>query len=400
MSSQLRIAFSQVQTCTMTRGRTALLAVSLIVASLGAARAECEDSYLVTGGGSTALKKFVTDSVNNSTQDANYKGVSLPFYTVGSSQGVSGWQNATFDYTIIDYPLSSKDYAAAGRPIVQIPLGLGAVTAFYNIPGYEASTLRLSAPVASAIWQGLIKTWDDPALIAINPNLTKIGLPPATPISVVVRNDSAAATGAWTRWLSVAGNETWQLGINNTISKWPAGFQVVSGSSNVQYAIGNTTYSIGVLDVYTGKTAKLNDTALQTAQNVSAFLRYSKGDYNLTDPAIPPIVLPEPQADWGNFSLINLPGKATFPVITTAMIVSGSDLSQLGARGRVQKQAFAYLVGPLVQAAALNYQEFPLPAQFLANSVAGIQSIKTAGGLAFYQTVHLPSLDDTVINLN
>ena len=38
--------------------------------------------------------------------------------------------------------------------------------------------------------------------------------------------------------------------------------------------------------------------------------------------------------------------------------------------------------------------------QFLANSVAGIQSIKTAGGLAFYQTVHLPSLDDTVINLN
>ena len=85
-----------------------------------------------------------------------------------------------------------------------------------------------------------------------------------------------------------------------------------------------------VLDVYTGKTAKLNDTALQTAQNVSAFLRYSKGDYNLTDPAIPPIVLPEPQADWGNFSLINLPGKATFPVITTAMIVSGSDLSQLG----------------------------------------------------------------------
>lgn len=47
------------------------------------------------------------------------------------------------------------------------------------------------------------------------------------------------------RTLQVAGNETWQLGINNTISKWPAGFQVVSGSSNVQYAIGNTTYSIG-----------------------------------------------------------------------------------------------------------------------------------------------------------
>ena len=41
----------------------------------------------MVGGGSTALRKFVTDSVNNATQDANYKGVLLPFYTVGSSQG-------------------------------------------------------------------------------------------------------------------------------------------------------------------------------------------------------------------------------------------------------------------------------------------------------------------------
>lgn len=29
----------------------------------------------------------MTDSVNNATQDANYKGVKIPFYTVGSAQG-------------------------------------------------------------------------------------------------------------------------------------------------------------------------------------------------------------------------------------------------------------------------------------------------------------------------
>ena len=87
-----------------------------------------------------------------------------------------------------------------------------------------------------------------------------------------------------------------------------------------------------VLDVYTGKTAKLNDTALQTAVNTSSYLRYSKADYNLTDIApSPPIVCPAPNADWSNFSLVNLGGQKTFPIITTAMIVSGSDLSQLGA---------------------------------------------------------------------
>ena len=83
--------------------------------------------------------------------------------------------------------------------------------------------------------------------------------------------------------------------------------------------------------MYSGKTAKLNDTALQTASNTSAYLRYNKADYNLTDlGASPPIVFPAPTADWGNFSLINLGGKATFPVITSAMIVSSQDLSQTG----------------------------------------------------------------------
>ncbi|KAK9787885.1 hypothetical protein WJX73_010055 [Symbiochloris irregularis] len=296
----------------------------------------------LTGGGSTALKKFVSDAVGNATQDANYKGVSLPFYTVGSGQGVSGWLNATFDYTILDYPLPSSSYKALTRPATQIPLGLGAVTAYYNIPGFSKSTLRLSAAVAAAIFQGNITTWDDPAILAINPNLTSIGLPAAAPITVFVRNDGAAATQAWTHWLDVAGNDTWQLGINTTITKWPKSFKSVSGSTNVAYGIGNTSYSIGVLDVYT----------------------------------------------------------ASFPVITTAMIVSSSDLSQLGDRGRAQKQTFAYLVGPVVQNAALNYQEYPLPAQFLEAAIAGINNIKTSAGLNFFQSIQLPNLNGASVNLS
>ena len=100
----------------------------------------------------------------------------------------------------------------------------------------------------------------------------------------------------------------------------------------VSYRVLSTVCAMcRVLDVYTGKTAKLNDTALQTASNTSAFLRYNKADFNLTDlGGAPPLVLPAPEADWGNFSLINLPGKNTFPVITTAMIISSQDLSQLG----------------------------------------------------------------------
>lgn len=54
-------------------------------------RYEALTSYLllpaVVGGGGTALRDFVSDAVGNATQDANYKGLYLPFYTVGTGAG-------------------------------------------------------------------------------------------------------------------------------------------------------------------------------------------------------------------------------------------------------------------------------------------------------------------------
>lgn len=37
---------------------------------------------------------------------------------------------------------------------------------------HKSSILQLSAPVAAAIFQGNITTWDDPAVLSLNPNLT------------------------------------------------------------------------------------------------------------------------------------------------------------------------------------------------------------------------------------
>ena len=101
----------------------------------------------------------------NATQDANLKGITLPFYTVGSGDGrwlywhlprqiswrqpgltlLDGWPgqkgfvNNTYDYTISDYPLSSSLYktATANRQIVQFPIAIGGVSILYNLPGLD-----------------------------------------------------------------------------------------------------------------------------------------------------------------------------------------------------------------------------------------------------------------------
>ena len=129
--------------------------------------------------------------------------------------------------------------------------------------------------------------------------------------------------------------------------------------------------------------------------------------------------MPTPSGDWGNFSLVDLDGNLTYPMLTTAMGGSAKDLSGKGNRGNAQKQVrqrldrallapqapclcsvpaarpcgcpqadaptacaclepsrrkaraepgvgvqvFGYLLGPAVQAAASKYQECPLPPQ-------------------------------------
>ena len=60
------------------------------------------------------------------------------------------------------------------RPILQIPMSYGPVAIYAKVTPefHKSSTLQLSAPVAAAIFQGNITTWDDPAILALNPNLT------------------------------------------------------------------------------------------------------------------------------------------------------------------------------------------------------------------------------------
>lgn len=87
--------------------------------------------------------------------------------------GQTKFVNSSVDFTIGDYQLSSALYNQTARPVVQFPIALGSVTIYYNLTNFTSpNTLRLNASVAAAIFQGNITTWDDPQIIAINPNLT------------------------------------------------------------------------------------------------------------------------------------------------------------------------------------------------------------------------------------
>ncbi len=81
-------------------------------------------------------------------------------------------------------------------PALQFPVAFGAITVSYNLSGVK-SGLKLDGATIADIFLGKIKTWNDPAIKALNPGVSL----PSTAITVVHRSDSSGTTKAFTTFL-------------------------------------------------------------------------------------------------------------------------------------------------------------------------------------------------------
>ncbi len=108
---------------------------------------------------------------------------------VGSGAGVADLQTATVDFAGSDPALKSTDVKGMKGPALQFPVAFGAITVSYNLPGVK-SGLKLDGPTLAGIFSGKIKTWNDPAIKALNAGMSL----PSTAITVVHRSDSSGTT--------------------------------------------------------------------------------------------------------------------------------------------------------------------------------------------------------------
>ena len=92
---------------------------------------------------------------------------------------------------------------------------IGPIALSYNLSG--VSGLKLDPTVIANIFQGNIKTWNDPAIKALNPGVSL----PSTAITTAVRSDSSGTTQNFTLYLEDAARSAWKLGSASTI-KWPS----------------------------------------------------------------------------------------------------------------------------------------------------------------------------------
>ena len=182
----------------------------------------------------------------------------LDYQPTGSLAGTLSIKQRAVDFAASDVPLDAAELKRSN--LVQFPIMMGGIVVAVNLPGVKSEQLRLNGTVLANIFSGTIKSWNDPAVAALNPNLTL----PSAAITVVHRRDGSGTTANFTRFLSAASNE-WQTRFGSKLLiDWPVGVGA-KGNRGVAETIARTASSIGYLDYTQARQASLSLVQLQNS---------------------------------------------------------------------------------------------------------------------------------------
>ncbi|MBF7141900.1 MULTISPECIES: phosphate ABC transporter substrate-binding protein PstS [Pseudomonas] len=317
----------------LTKNRLTILLASMCLSGI----AHATD---ITGAGSSfvfpVLSKWSQDYAKASPNRVNYQ-------SIGSGGGIAQIKAATVDFGASDAPMSADDLKAGG--LGQFPVVIGGIVPVINVEGIEDGKLKLDGDTLAKIFQGTIKTWNDPAIASLNPGVNL----PATNITVVHRSDGSGTSFNFTNYLQKASGE-WKAGAGSTV-QWPVG---VGGKGNEGVAayVKQIKGSIGYVEYAYAKTNKMNYTQLKNAAG------------KFVSPDMKTFQAAADTADWANaqdFNLlmVNAPGDNAWPIAATTWII----MYKQPKNAEQSKAAFDFFKWSLdkgqEQAASLDYVALP-----------------------------------------
>jgi phosphate transport system substrate-binding protein len=273
-------------------------------------------------------------------------GVGLNYQSIGSGGGIKQIQAKTVLFGATDVPLSAADLDKSG--LVQFPTVMGAIVPIVNVDGAGPSGLVLDGPTLARIFLGQVKSWDDPAIKALNPGLVL----PRQAITVVHRADGSGTTFNFTNYLSKVSPE-WKAKVGEgTAVEWPVGIGA-KGNEGMASNVAQTKGSIGYAEYG------------YVRQNRLAFSKMVNADGYTVSPAPATIQAAAANADWTStpgFGLIlsNQPGAQSWPMAAASFIlIHKQPQDPAGAAELLKFFDWAYTSG---NKAAEDLDYVPMPA--------------------------------------
>ena len=292
--------------------------------------------------------------------------VQINYQAIGSGGGISEFTQGIVDFGATDAPMSSTEQAAAqagqGSLVLHVPMIIGAVTIVYNLPGVHG--LKLDGPTLANIYLGTIKTWNDPAIKALNPGVSL----PSTAIQPVERADSSGTSYAFSSYLAQI-SPTWasQIGVSKTPS-FPVGTGA-TGSSGVAAAVQQTPGALGYVEY---------SYAIQGHIPVAS-LKNASGQF-----VAPTTASTEAAAAAGTFptdvthlvfSLNNSSASGAYPLVTPTYILIAQKPKNVAA-GQAVKAWLEWALQKAQQTEVTKLGYVPLPTKLVALDVAALKTVQ------------------------
>lgn len=190
---------------------SAALITSLAVVSPSVVHADAP----VDGAGST----WSQIAVDQWRADVARQGLVINFQGVGSTAGRAAYYQGQVDFAVSEIPFQAalidrngnvaadETASAASRPYAYLPIVAGGTAFMYNLKanGQKITDLQLSPTTLGKIFSGQIVMWNDPAIIADNPQRVM----PATRIKPVIRSDGSGTSAQFTAYLASQAPDAW-----------------------------------------------------------------------------------------------------------------------------------------------------------------------------------------------
>jgi len=296
-------------------------------------------------------------------------GVGMNYQSIGSGGGIKQIQAKTVTFGATDAPLKGADLDKHG--LVQFPMVMGGIVPVVNLDGIAPGNLVIDGPTLAKIFMGKIKTWDDAALKALNPN-AKL---PSSAIAVVHRSDGSGTTFNFTDYLAKVSPE-WKKDVGSaTAVEWPVGIGA-KGNEGVANNVAQTKGAIGYVEYAYAKQNKLTHTKMVNK------------DGKTVEPVIASFQAAAANADWASVPgygviLSDEPGAESWPMTAATFILIHKQPQDPAAAGEALKFfAWAYDKGAKT-AEDLDY--VPMPAAVTSEvKKVWARDMKDASGKPLY----------------
>ncbi len=234
-------------------------------------------------------------------------GVRLNYQSIVSGGGIKQIEARTVTFGATDAPLKGAELEKFG--LVQFPMVMGAIVPVVNLEGIKAGELVLDGPTLAAIFLGTVKSWDDPAIKKLNPDVKL----PTKPIAVVHRSDGSGTTFNFTYYLAqVSPDWKSQVGSNTSV-EWPVGIGA-KGNEGVSNNVTQTQGSIGYVEL------------AYALQNKMFTTRMVNKEGKIVEASGFSVQAAAANADWNSVPgygviLANQPGVASWPMTAATFIL-------------------------------------------------------------------------------